>query len=615
MLSKENQLKVAGLSAVLATTLGLGGALVAPATALADVNTLQNHGNAYLNHNVAAGDQKSDPGTASATTDWKWDGHKAEEVTLTDVVRLYNPWTGEHLFSADQGEIAAREKDGWKNEGTFWKAYSHVGDWQEKFVKSGENTQKWGTAVYRLYNANNGEHLYTTSHEEYNNLKSIGWTGEGIAFYSVNLKVVNHEVTSAAAVDEPGAVNKTPQGVYRAFNKYVTVGTHNFGGYEENATMLANGWLPDNVVDGKQLPLFMVYDLDHTVNEAKIAQALTRISKEYKANLEKYKALKKELVDALLAGKYDGKTETDNLQKISDTTASLQQQLKDADQYLTKLQYQAQQILDDLEGKYGKDGSEAKSKAFEALFEKDNYTKLKSTGYANAVKDLSDAKVELSTRNGKLLEEQGKLAGFKGALEMKTALYNDAKKAYDAAPAGDPDGLKAKMTAADGQVKTAQTSVDNQQKEVDKAQGKVDEQKKVVDKAAAKVKELSEQLKTFKNLFQENVKKFQDYRHSQDLKKSQALRDVEAYAKYAMVYGDLKSDLEALSTKEGELMTNLKDNDNGIVATYNKAIKDAATAMEKTGKLPDLSKLKGTLESALDEFFLNVVPGDDEFKF
>lgn len=615
MLSKENQLKVAGLSAVLATTLGLGGALVAPATALADVNTLQNHGNAYLSHNVAAGDQKSDPGTASATTDWKWDGHKAEEVTLTDVVRLYNPWTGEHLFSADQGEIAAREKDGWKNEGTFWKAYSHVGDWQEKFVKSGENTQKWGTAVYRLYNANNGEHLYTTSHEEYNNLKSIGWTGEGIAFYSVNLKVVDHKVTSDAAVDEPGAVNKTPQGVYRAFNKYVTVGTHNFGGYEENATMLANGWLPDNVVDGKQLPLFMVYDLDHTVNESKIAQALTRISKEYKANLEKYKALKKELVDALLAAKYDGKTEIDNLEKISGVTASLQQQLKDADQYLTKLQYQAQQILDDLDGKYGKDGSEARSKAFEALFEKDNYTKLKSEGYATAVKGLSDAKVELSKRNGKLLEEQGKLLGAKGALETKTALYNDAKKAYDAAPEGDPQGLKAKMNTAKGEVTSAQEAVDAQQKQVNTAQDNVDEQKKVVDKAAAKVKELSEQLKTFKNLFQENVKKFQDYRHSQDLKKSQALRDVEAYAKYAMVYGDLKSDLAALAKKESDLMTNLKDNNNGIVATYNKAIKKAATDMETTGKLPDLSGLKATLESALDEFFLNVVPGDDEFKF
>lgn len=612
MLSKENQLKVAGLSAVLATTLGLGGALVAPATALADVNTLQNHGANYLNHNVAPGDQKSDPGTASATTDWKWDGHKAEEVTLTDVVRLYNQWTGEHLFSTDQGEIKACEKAGWKNEGTFWKAYSHEGDWQEKFTKDTAHAdqQKWGTAVYRLYNANNGEHLYTTSHEEYNNLKSIGWNGEGISFYSVNVKDDNSAVKS-----EDGAVNKTPQGVYRAFNKYVTVGTHNFGGYEENATMLANGWLPDNVVDGKQLPLFMVYDLDHTVNESKIAQALTRISKEYKANLEKYKALKKELVDALLAAKYDGKTEIDNLEKISGVTASLQQQLKDADQYLTKLQYQAQQILDDLEGKYGKDGSEAKSKAFEALFEKDNYTKLKSTGYANAVTALSDAKVELSTRNGKLLEEQGKLLGAKGALEMKTALYNDAKKAYDAAPEGDPQGLKDKMNTAKGEVTRAQEAVDTQQKTVNTAQDNVDEQKKVVDKAAAKVKKLSEQLKTFKNLFQENVKKFQDYRHSQDLKKSQALRDVEAYAKYAMVYGDLKSDLTALAKKESDLMTNLKDNNNGIVATYNKAIKKAATDMETTGKLPDLSGLKATLESALDEFFLNVVPGDDEFKF
>lgn len=610
MLSKENQLKVAGLSAVLATTLGLGGALVAPATALADQQ--QGYDDSYL---IPIQDMKNegklDLKTQSATTDRKDGKHTEADVNLIDVVRLYNPWTGEHLFSADQAEVAAREKDGWKNEGTFWKAYAHVGDWQDKFKAS----KKWGTAVYRLYNANNGEHLYTTSHEEYNNLKAIGWTGEGISFYSVKMKVENDKVTTDPALNggDPGAVNKTPQGVYRAFNKNVTVGTHNFGGYEENATMLANGWLPDNVVDGKQLPLFMVYDLDHTVNEAKISQALTRISKEYKVNLEKYKALKKELLDALLAAKYDKDTELNNLAKVSDVTTSLQQQMNDAKEYLTKLKYQADQIIADLDGKYGKDGSEAKSKAYEVLFEKDNYFKLKTGAYADAVQALNEQKVALSTKKGDLMQEQGIMFGKKADLDSKTTLYNDARSAYDTCADAQKVEYKGKLDTAKAAVEAAQTAVDAQQKNVNKKQTAVDDQQKVVDKAAAKVKDLSEKLKAFKNLFNENVQKFQDFRHTQDLKKSQALRDLEAFAKYAMVYADLESDLKTLGDKEVDLKGALEND--SVVTAYNKVIDDALTAAKTDKKLPDLSKLKAALESTLDEYFLRVVPGDDGFNF
>lgn len=610
MLSKENQLKVAGLSAVLATTLGLGGALVAPATALAAPSAQEGYNHGYLNSQDVAQAGKLELKDQGNPSDRRNGEHTEAEVKLIDVVRLYNPWTGEHLFSADQAEVAAREKDGWKNEGTFWKAYAHVGDWQAKFA----NSQKFGTAVYRLYNANNGEHLYTTSHEEYNNLKSIGWTGEGISFYSVKM---NQDGTAPALNGgDPDAVNKAAQGVYRAFNKYVTVGTHNFGGYEENATMLANGWLPDNVVDGKQLPLFMVYDLDHTVNESKIAQSLTRISKEYKANLEKYKALKKELLDVLMAAKYDKDTELANLKKVSDTTKSLKDQMEDAKQYLTKLKYQADQILADLDGKYGKDGSEAKSKAYEVLFEKDNYFKLKAGAYATAVTDLNMEKVTLSEKKGELMKEQGVMLGLKGDLDTKTALYNEAKQAYDTCADAQKDALKTKMTEAQDRVKEAQTKVDDQQKKVDTAQKAVDAQQKKVDKAAATEKELSEKLKAFKNLFMENIQKFQDYRHSQELKKSQALRDVEAYAKYAMVYADLESELKTLAEKETSLEATLKDDgDTGVVAKCNKAIEDALNAARADHKLPDVSKLKATFESLLDEYFLRVVPGDDGFNF
>ena len=606
MLSKENQLKVAGLSAVLATTLGLGGALVAPATALAD-----NYKDGYLNSKDIAKDKKLEATDDTGEgVDHKYGKHTEEDVNLIEVVRLYNPWTGEHLFSVDQTEIVNCEKAGWKNEGTFWKAYAHLGDWQEKF----KDSQKWATTVYRLYNANNGEHLYTTSHAEYNNLKDVGWNGEGIAFYSVKMNDKGDK--PALNGGDPGAVNKTPQGVYRAFNKNVTVGTHNFGGYEENATMLANGWLPDNVVDGKQLPLFMVYDLDHTVNEGKIAQTLERITKEYKVNLEKYKALKKELLDALLAAKYDKKTEVDHLENIAAVTTSLQKQMDDAQEYLTKLKYQADQIIADLHGRYGDDGSEAKAKAFEAVFEKSEYFRTKTGEYVKAVEDLNKQKVELAKKKGALLKEQGVMLGLQGDLDAKTALYNDAKSAYDTCGDVQKDTFKTKMDDAKKAVEKAQKAVDDQKTPVQTAQTAVDDQQKVVDKAAATVQDLSEKLKAFKNLFKENVQKFQDFRHTQDLKKSQALRDLEAYEKYAIVYADLKADIDTLAEKEKALDTILSDDtDNGLIGQYCKAIEKALAAAKNDKKLLDLSMLKSNLEAALDEFFLRVVPGDDGFNF
>lgn len=614
MLSKENQLKVAGLSAVLATTLGLGGALVAPATALAAPSNQESYNHGYFGKTDTATSEAQPELKDTNPEDRKNTEHTAPEATLIDVVRLYNPWTGEHLFSVDQKEVSDCEKAGWQNEGTFWKAYSHVGDWQAKFKEQTGATKKTGATVYRLYNPWTGEHLYTTSSEEYNKLKTTGWNGEGIAFYSVNVKKDN-----TAQVAETDVVNPAPQGVYRAFNKNVTVGTHNFAGYEENATMLANGWLPDNVVDGVQKPIFMVYDLDHTVNEGKIAQSLARITKEYKVNLEKYKALKKELVDALLAAKYSQKTELDNLNKVAEVTKSLQTQLADTLQYLNKLKYQAELIINDMDGKYGKDGSEAKSKAYEVLHEKDNYVQYKTKTYDPAVTTLNTAKVELAKAKAELLKEQATLSYLKADLDAKTALYNEAKSAYDSAADSAKVTAKQKMDAADADVKTARAEIDGnskQQSRVDGAQKVVDEKQKVVDEEVAVVKDAAEQLKAYKNLFNENVKKFQDYRHSQDLKKSQALRDVEVFTKYALVYNDLASDLRTLSDKENDLKVMLERTDaTSLVGIYNGAITGALDQAKKDAKVPDLSKLKATLESALDGYFLRLVPGVDEFNF
>ena len=82
------------------------------------------------------------------------------------VYRLYNPWSGEHLFTMDEGEYNQLGKAGWRQEGTaFESAYAGA-----------------GAPVWRLYNRwlTAGTHLYTTNKAEYDRLVKLGWTGEGV---------------------------------------------------------------------------------------------------------------------------------------------------------------------------------------------------------------------------------------------------------------------------------------------------------------------------------------------------------------------------------------------------------------------------------------------------
>lgn len=81
--------------------------------------------------------------------------------------RLYNPWTGEHLFSVDYGEVEKLCPLGWTFEG---------------IVASVDLAS--GKPVYRLYNPWTGDHHYTTDLAEVIRNEKIGWKNEGIAFYS-----------------------------------------------------------------------------------------------------------------------------------------------------------------------------------------------------------------------------------------------------------------------------------------------------------------------------------------------------------------------------------------------------------------------------------------------
>lgn len=85
-----------------------------------------------------------------------------------NVYRVYNPNPGwMHLFTTNWGEVAACVSEGWRYEGVAWRT-----------------SKSANVPVYRLYHYTNGDHLLTTSKDEYDRVsKWPGWRGEGVAFY------------------------------------------------------------------------------------------------------------------------------------------------------------------------------------------------------------------------------------------------------------------------------------------------------------------------------------------------------------------------------------------------------------------------------------------------
>ena len=132
----------------------------------------------------------------------------AQAVTM---YRLYNPWSGEHLYTSNLTEVSSCEKAGWKYEGVAWYA-----------------PKSSSTPVYRLYNKYTGDHHYTTSATEYDTCGKQGWTKEGIGWYS-----------ESASSGVP---------LYRGFNRYVTVGTHHYTtSWSEMSSMEKVGWKYEGV--------------------------------------------------------------------------------------------------------------------------------------------------------------------------------------------------------------------------------------------------------------------------------------------------------------------------------------------------------------------------------
>ena len=84
---------------------------------------------------------------------------------------MYNHWSGDHHYTTELSEFSHLMSIGWTGEGVGWYSAD----------------SKDGVPLYRLFNpyAQVGSHLYTTSASERDELASIGWRAEGIGWYGL----------------------------------------------------------------------------------------------------------------------------------------------------------------------------------------------------------------------------------------------------------------------------------------------------------------------------------------------------------------------------------------------------------------------------------------------
>lgn len=181
----------------------------------------------------------------------------------TVAMRLYNPYTGEHLFSENGNEVQNLSANGWNFEQFAWKGEgdAHVyrlynpwgrgGDHHytidkaevEKCIKNGwsldegatltvSSAQKAGyLPVYRLYNPYEKDHYhhFTTDRNEANARIADGWRDEGVAWYVAPVEMVEKDGTlspkgagDSTSTDGAGIYNLTTAA--KANNESTTAG-------------------------------------------------------------------------------------------------------------------------------------------------------------------------------------------------------------------------------------------------------------------------------------------------------------------------------------------------------------------------------------------------------
>ncbi|MFC4651939.1 hypothetical protein ACFO26_03375 [Lactococcus nasutitermitis] len=144
--------------------------------------------------------------------------HADVKIPKANVSRVYNPNTGEHVYTPVGFEVVELIKAGWSYEGTAFKI---------PYVSSPFTGYP---VVQRLYNPNAGDHQYTTNTFEVSSLVALGWKNDGVG------------VQFAVAKANTGAP------VYRLYNPNAKVGSHHFtmSVYERDSLIKA-GWKNEGV--------------------------------------------------------------------------------------------------------------------------------------------------------------------------------------------------------------------------------------------------------------------------------------------------------------------------------------------------------------------------------
>ena len=133
-----------------------------------------------------------------------------EEIETVPMYRLYNPNSGEHFYTGSIEERDNLVAAGWSYEGVAWNAPVYVGD-----------------PVYRVFNPNSGDHHYTMSAEERDWLVSLGWNYEGVAW------------NSASPSDIPQ---------FRMYNPNASIGSHHYtSSVEERDYLVSVGWIYEGI--------------------------------------------------------------------------------------------------------------------------------------------------------------------------------------------------------------------------------------------------------------------------------------------------------------------------------------------------------------------------------
>lgn len=151
---------------------------------------------------------------ASSTTDNGNSEKSTDQMEFDGAValtRLYNPNTGQHFFTISIDEIQNLVEHGWRVESTS---------------EAVSVTSK--VPVYRAYNPNNGDHHFTMNKDEIDHLVKVGWRYEGVSWYS--------------------ASKKRRKPVYRLYNPNAKTGSHHLtSNLAERDYLVSLGWRAEGV--------------------------------------------------------------------------------------------------------------------------------------------------------------------------------------------------------------------------------------------------------------------------------------------------------------------------------------------------------------------------------